>query len=110
MVKSKVFEEILKDIPLDIRFRVASEFAFIDLITELGYREEKMWTKEEDAQLQKLMKLVEKHKDDLLKELQEWEETQPQKFSFGELKTAFEQSRSSKFSSFDEWFEFNYKK
>ena len=38
---SKAFEKIVKEIPLKTRIKVANEMAFINLIVELGYREDK---------------------------------------------------------------------
>lgn len=58
-------------IPLDTRIRVSSQMAFINLITELGYREDKMWTPDEDELLNKLMNLAEKHTQDILNEIKE---------------------------------------
>lgn len=60
--------------PLDTRIRVSTQMAFINLITELGYREDKMWTKDEDELLNKLMNLAEKHTQDILNEINEYNE------------------------------------
>lgn len=60
--------------PLDIRIRVSSQMAFINLITELGYREDKIWTPDEDELLNKLMNLAEKHTQDILQEIKEYNE------------------------------------
>lgn len=59
--------------PLDIRIRVSAQIAFINLITELGYRESKSWTPDEDELLNNLMNLAEKHTQDILQEIKEWE-------------------------------------
>lgn len=61
-------------IPLDTRIRVSTQMAFINLITELGYRENKYWTPDEDELLNKLMNLAEKHTQDILNEIKEWED------------------------------------
>lgn len=61
--------------PLDIRIRVSTQIAFINLITELGYRESKYWTPDEDEILNKLMDLAEKHTQDILNEIKEYNET-----------------------------------
>ena len=63
--------KILKDIPLKTRLKVLNEMAFIDLISELGYREDKMWTDEEDELLSKLCKLAMKHTENILEEIEE---------------------------------------
>jgi hypothetical protein len=65
-------DKILKETPLETRLKVLSEMDFITLITELGYREEKFWTPEEDELLGKLCKLAKKHTDSILKEIEEW--------------------------------------
>jgi len=70
MKKSKnTISEIAKDIPLETRILVANEMAFINLITELGYREDKMWTEDENELLGKLCDLAKKHTDSILKEI-----------------------------------------
>lgn len=38
-----IVEQLLKRIPLHTRLKVSNEFAFMNLITELGYREDKYW-------------------------------------------------------------------
>ena len=63
--------KLLEDIPLKTRLKVLNEMAFIDLITELGYREEKMWSDEEDELLSKLCKLALKHTENILEEIEE---------------------------------------
>lgn len=56
--------------PLDIRIRVTTQIAFINLIHELGYREEKSWGPDEDETLNKLIKLANKHTKDILNEIE----------------------------------------
>lgn len=68
------FERISKEIPLRTRIKVCSEMDFINLITELGYREDKMWTPEEDELLRKLMNLAHDHTNTILREIEGWEE------------------------------------
>jgi len=70
MEKSKnTISEIAKDIPLETRILVANEMAFINLITELGYREDRAWTDDEDELLDKLCDLAKKHTDIILEEI-----------------------------------------
>lgn len=61
--------------PLDIRIKVSNQMAFINLITELGYREDKIWSPDEDELLNKLMNLADKHTQDILNEIKEYNET-----------------------------------
>jgi len=58
--------------PLDVRIRVTTQMAFINLITELGYREDKSWGPDEDETLNKLIKLANKYTRDVLEELEEY--------------------------------------
>ena len=60
--------------PLDIRIRISTQMAFINLITELGYRENKYWTPDEDELYKKLMDLAENHTQDILQEIKEYNE------------------------------------
>ena len=64
-------KKLLEDIPLKTRLEVITEMAFIDLISELGYRKDKMWTDEEDKLLSKLCKLALKHTENILEEIEE---------------------------------------
>ena len=65
--------ELYKEIPLETRLKVLNQMAFISLLTELGYREEKMWTSDEDERFDKLMNIANKHTEDIMKEMSEWE-------------------------------------
>jgi hypothetical protein len=69
---SKSFKKLLKEIPLKTRLKVSNEMAFINLIVELGYREDKMWTDDENELLAKLCGLAKEHTDSVLKEIEEW--------------------------------------
>jgi len=71
---SPIIDKILKSIPLKNRFEVSIQMTFIDLLTKLGYREDKSWTDEEDNKLRKLRSLAEKLSKELLIEIKEWEE------------------------------------
>lgn len=44
---------------------------FISLLTELGYREDKMWGDDEDETLSKLFKLAQEHTQSILKLINE---------------------------------------
>ena len=65
------YEEALKNISLQTQIKVANEMAFINLIVELGYRESKMWSHDEDELLSKLLGLANKHTEDILEKFNE---------------------------------------
>ena len=67
------FTKQLKEVPLDIRLDVINDMYFMDLITELGYREEKAWEEEENEVLHKICKATRKHTLRILQTIQEWE-------------------------------------
>ena len=69
---SKAFEKLVKEVPLKTRIKVANEMAFINLIVELGYREDKMWTDDENELLGKICVLAQKNTDSILKDIEEW--------------------------------------
>lgn len=74
MKKSKnLISKIAKNVSLKSRIRVSNEMAFINLIIELGYREDKMWTDDENELLGKLCGLAQEHTDSILKDIEEWE-------------------------------------
>ena len=64
--------KLFKEIPLETRIKVLCEASFIDLITELGYREDKMWSDDEQEQLEKLMLGAKKMTNDIFETIQEW--------------------------------------
>ena len=69
---NEALDKMLKQIPLKTRLKVSTEMAFINLITELGYRENKMWTEDEDEILNKLCSLAVSLSEDHIKEMEEW--------------------------------------
>lgn len=70
---SKVLEKIRKETPLKTRLKVSTEMAFINLISELGYRENKMWTEDENETLNKLCDLAKDLVNDHIKEFEQWQ-------------------------------------
>ena len=66
------FQDFCKDIPLETRLKVNNEAAFINLIVELGYRESKMWTPDEDELFGKLLGLANKLTQWQLEAIEEW--------------------------------------
>lgn len=70
---SKVLEKIRKETPLKTRLKVSTEMAFISLISELGYRENKMWTDDENDTLNKLCDLAMDLVNDHIKEFEQWQ-------------------------------------
>jgi hypothetical protein len=65
----KVLDKIADDIPIQTDIKISNQMAFINLIVELGYREDIGWTDEENELLRKLMSLADKHTDSILKKL-----------------------------------------
>jgi len=72
-MKSDIISKILKETPLEIRLNVDNEFAFINLITELGFREDKMWEDCEDPMLRKLIMLANELTKRQIKTIERWE-------------------------------------
>lgn len=66
-------DHLCKRIPLKTRIQVNSQMAFINLLTELDYRESKMWTPDEDELLNKVIKLANEQSDHLIEEFKQWE-------------------------------------
>jgi hypothetical protein len=63
-MRSKLIQQILDDTPLELVLEVQNQMAFINLITELGYRENKAWRDddpEDDRILSMLCKLAADH-------------------------------------------------
>lgn len=67
-----MIKDILDNLDLKTELTVLNEMVFIDLLSELGYREDKYWTPEEDPILQKLCDCAEKHTNEILKVVEKY--------------------------------------
>lgn len=72
-MKNPLIEKILKETPLETRLKVDIELAFINLLTELGYRENKVWEDDEEDKLQRLFELANELTTSHLETIKEWE-------------------------------------
>lgn len=61
--------DFVDGMPLETILQVTIEAAFINLIIELGYREDKEWTSDENLQMFKLIDLAEDLRHDIIEEL-----------------------------------------
>lgn len=59
-----ILDEFLNEpASLETKLKVSNDMAFISLLTELGYRPDKMWGPDEEETYKKLMKASQKHTD-----------------------------------------------
>ena len=65
-------DKMIKDTPLKTRLKVSNEMAFISLLTELGYRENKAWLESENEILSKLCKAALTHTEHQLEQIEEF--------------------------------------
>lgn len=70
-MKSYIVDRIRFRTTLEQKLQVSNEMAFISLITDLGYREDKMWTEAEDKLLYKLLDLASVHTKNQMDEIAE---------------------------------------
>lgn len=78
-MRSELVKKILKETPLETRLKVSNEMAFIMLITDLGFRESKMWNEDDEKDnelLDKLMKFAKEHTANQMKTIERWKEDQ----------------------------------
>lgn len=61
----------LEDIPKEIKIEVQIYFDFLELIHELGYRENKIWEEDELEILSKIKSLAKKSSEKILKTISE---------------------------------------
>lgn len=66
------FEKILKETPLNIRLSVSNYMAFVSLITELGYRDDKAWGEDENELHDKLTMCAQQHTIHQLDDIKGW--------------------------------------
>jgi hypothetical protein len=75
---SEPFENFIdslnKNIDLHTRLKVMNEMNLIMFLTECGFREDKMWTPEEDELLTKLFDFAKTMTDDQIQIINEWTE------------------------------------
>jgi hypothetical protein len=57
---SKLIEDLMKSIPLESKLKTSNEMMFIDLLSYLGYREDKMWDETNEEENNLLRKISEK--------------------------------------------------
>lgn len=75
-MKSEFFEKILKEVPLETRFKVLLEMFYINLITDLGFRKDKMWNendKEDMDLLNKILETAKKDSESFVEEVERWQ-------------------------------------
>jgi hypothetical protein len=74
-MKSPLIEKILKETPLETRLKVSNEMAFIMLITDLGFRENKMWDENDPKEMEllgKICKFAIEHTKNQIETIEEW--------------------------------------
>ena len=68
--KDNIIEKILSEIDLRTKLKVNNEFAFVNLLTELGYRKDKLWTDYENDMLDKIFDLASELADTQMEEIE----------------------------------------
>jgi len=67
MKKNKTLNDLSKNVPLNIKIKVMNRMAFINLLSKLGYRENKRWGDDESERLNMLYNLSDELSEDILK-------------------------------------------
>ncbi len=67
-------KNIRKRTSLETRLSTLNRFAFIDLLYELGYRENKGWSLDEEEKLKKLCEMAEEVSKSQIAVMKQWEE------------------------------------
>ncbi len=67
----EIFFDLLKNNSLETRLKISNEMAFVELLSELGFRKGE-WTKEEDEMLGKLCQLADLHTKRQLEKIKQW--------------------------------------
>lgn len=70
---ANLIDDIVKTCSLETRLNVINEMAFMTLITDLGFRDRKMWTPEEADTLHKLLKSARETTKLHIEAIREWE-------------------------------------
>ncbi len=69
--KKDVVKRLREKTSLRIKIKVATEMAFLTLPADLGLREDKAWTSEDDELFDKIISLAHKHSDYIMKLINE---------------------------------------
>lgn len=72
MSKNSIINNILRDIPLETRLKVSNEMFLITFLTEIGFREDKAWSDEEQELLDLICVLANKLTKQQLDEIERW--------------------------------------
>ena len=72
-MRSKVVDELLKEISLEDHIKTVCEMAFIDLLSDLGYREDEAWTDDEDELLSSLIDSAHNLASSIMQEIRDYE-------------------------------------
>lgn len=70
-MRSEILTKLMSEIPLSTTLKVYNQTAFIDFLSEMGVRENKMWTEEEHKLLERLSSFSDNHTKLIIKVLQE---------------------------------------
>ena len=68
--EDNLIEKILSEIDLRTKLKVNNEFAFVNLLTDLCYRKDKLWTDDEDEILSRLIDLASELADTQMEEIE----------------------------------------
>jgi hypothetical protein len=69
---SKIYENLIKECPLETRLTVLNQMIFMDLLTEMGYREDVIWTEAEAENLRILCEAAEKATSEQIETFNKW--------------------------------------
>ena len=64
--KEDVIKRLREETSLRVKIKVATEMAFLTLPADLGLREDKAWTSEDDELFDKIISLAHKHSDHIM--------------------------------------------
>lgn len=77
MIKDTELNNLIKEISLDIRFKVNIEMGLISFLCDNGFRDDKPWNendKKEMGLLNKIIEFSENLSDELIKEINQWKQ------------------------------------
>ena len=76
MKKNSIIQKLLKEIPLETRFKISIEMTFIKMLVELGFIEDRGWDENNPEDVKILSKIIETAENEskyLITELKKWE-------------------------------------
>ncbi len=74
-----MIDELLRSLPIATRLGILNEMMLINMLVELGYREDRPWAIDEKEELENIIRYAKRMTKDQINEFEQWEKDNSQK-------------------------------